>query len=197
MPGCSEHPASSLNTQAPEGLDQGHCHVHKDRWLCRSWPPLSSKLKAIASVCSGRPAGMRTPGRVPRQVRERTCDGCVTLCLNPSMASHVPGIKLRCCAEVCRPCTAWNLHPVVSPYGRVFSMPSVTPHTQPTPSYLWGPHSEACPGLPGLPTADEVWSHSGSPGFSVGTLGWGTWLLIGACKALESIKDDTSEVCSC
>lgn len=147
MPGCSEHPASSLNSQAPEGLDQGHCHVHKDRWLCRSWPPLSSKLKATASVCSGRPAGMRTPGRVPRRVRERTCDGCVTLCLNPSMASHVPGIKLRCCAEVCRPCTAWNLRPVVSPYGRVFSMPFVTPHTQPTPSYLWGPHSEACPGL--------------------------------------------------
>lgn len=119
-PGCSEYPASSLDTQVPEGLDQGHCPCPQ-RQLCRSWPPESTQLKATASFCSGRPAEMRTIGQIPKQVKKRTCDGCVTLWLSHSVASCVPEIKLRLCPEVCRPCMAWSLRPGVSPYSRVFS----------------------------------------------------------------------------
>lgn len=38
--------------------------------------------------------------------------------------------------------------------------------------------------------------HTGSSGSSAGSSRWGAWLLIGAYKALESIKDDSSEECS-
>lgn len=64
-----------------------------------------------------------------------------------------------------------------------------------------GGQAGASPGRPLRPRAAELASCPrvtlSSPGCSAGTLGWGTWQLIGACEALRSIKDDTGEECSC
>lgn len=149
-PGCREYFASSLDTQVPEGLDQGH-RPCPQRQLCRSWPPVSTQLRVTASICSGRPAEMRTIGQMPRQVKKRTCDGWITLWLSHSVASCVPGIKPRLCPEVCSPCMAWSSCPAVSPYSRVFSayfeshptplppLPPPPPHTLSAYSIpLWG-----------------------------------------------------------
>lgn len=161
-----------------------------------SWPPLWTKLKATASVCSEKPSGMRTTGCMPRGVGERTSEGCVTLCLNAPVASYVPRTKVRNCTEVCRPHVAWRLCPVVSPHSRIFSVSFDCHLTHSLSAYSFPPLG-VCPGKPALPAAHEVWScpasHSRSPGSSAGTLRWGAWLLICACKALESIKDDSSE----
>lgn len=65
---------------------------------------------------------------------------------------------------------------------------------------LEGRCSGTPPGTPALPTTDGVWSclcvTPRIPGSSAGTLGWGARLLNGACRALESMKNDTSEECS-
>lgn len=95
---------------------------------------------------------------------------------------------------------AWNLCPVVSPYMRVFSVHLTVSLHAASQGALGGLCSGTSPGTPALPTADGVWSRlcvtPRIPGSSAGTLGWGAWLLIGACRALESMKNDTSEECS-
>lgn len=176
-PGCSELPAFF-----PENLGQGH-HPCPRRQLC-TLAPLRTKLKTTASICHGHFQGEDPLVHCP-------------------LAPAVLGESLESiCAEVRLPCmTAVCVTLRLPGWGSSQRALTISPHTCLVFFFL---PLEAEQGLPREASdarADELsfcpCVTLSSPGCSAGTLGWGIWQLIGACKALRSIKDDTREECSC